>query len=218
MSGGLTRRMVVASGLLALVVSAAFVVLLVSVEDLRATERLALHSEEVLAAATQLERLVIDVESGQRGFVITGQKRFLDSWRDAQRALPGASRRLAQLTADDQEHGQALRIGQAVTAYARDYSVPLVAAAGRDPDSARTVAATDEGRQRIEEEMGDLLFAFANLARKLGIEPESALRKANDKFTKRFTALEDVFHEQGGSVHEATLEQMEEVWEQVKRE
>jgi CHASE3 domain sensor protein len=125
--------MVVASGLLALVVSAAFVVLLVSVEDLRTTERLALHSEEVLAAANQLERLVIDVESGQRGFVITGQERFLDSWRDAQRALPGASRRLEQLTADDQQHGQALRIGQAVTAYVRDYSVPLVAAAGRDP-------------------------------------------------------------------------------------
>jgi signal transduction histidine kinase len=149
-SGGLTRRMVVASGLLALVVSAAFAVLLVSVQDLRTTERLALHSEEVLAAANQLERLVIDVESGQRGFVITGQERFLDSWRDAQRAVPGASRRLEQLTADDQQRGQALRIGQAVTAYVRDYSVPLVAAAGRDPDSARTVAATDEGRQRID--------------------------------------------------------------------
>ena len=150
MSGGLTRRMVVASGLLALVVSAAFVVLLVSVEDLRTTERLALHSEEVLAAANQLERLVIDVESGQRGFVITGKERFLDPWRDAQKALPGANRRLEQLTADDQQHGQALRIGQAVTAYVRDYSVPLVAAARRDPDSARTVAATDQGRQRID--------------------------------------------------------------------
>jgi uncharacterized protein YabN with tetrapyrrole methylase and pyrophosphatase domain len=65
--------------------------------------------------------------------------------------------------------------------------------------------------------MGDLLFAIANLARKLGIEPESALRKANDKFTKRFTALENVFQQQGRSVHEATLEQMEEVWGQVKR-
>ena len=76
----------------------------------------------------------------------------------------------------------------------------------------------EEGLQRVEEEMGDLLFAIANLARKLGIEPESALRKANDKFTKRFTALEGVFQEQGRSVHDATLEQMEEVWGQVKGE
>jgi signal transduction histidine kinase len=150
-SGGLTRRMAVASGLLALVVSAAFVVLLVSVEDLRTSQRLALHSEEVLAAANQLERLVIDVETGQRGFVITGEERYLAPWRDAQRALPGASRRLEQLTADDAQHGQAVLIGQAAAAYVRDYSVPLVAAARRDLGSARTGAATDEGRRRIDD-------------------------------------------------------------------
>ncbi|HEV2920049.1 MAG TPA: CHASE3 domain-containing protein, partial [Actinomycetota bacterium] len=150
MSGGLTRRMVVASGLLALVVSAAFAVLLVSVQDLRTSQRLALHSEEVLAAANQLERLVIDVETGQRGFVITGQERFLDPWQDARRALPEASRRLEGLTTDDQQHRQALQIGQAIDAYVRDYSVPLVAAARRDPDSAQTVAATEEGRERID--------------------------------------------------------------------
>src|SRR5262245_26478028 len=82
----------------------------------------------------------------------------------------------------------------------------------------REAVAHEEGMQRIEEEMGDLLFAIANLARKLGIEPESALRKANDKFTKRFTALEGVFQAQGRSVHDATLEQMEEVWGKVKGE
>jgi CHASE3 domain sensor protein len=76
-SGGLTRRMAVASGLLALIVGAAFAVLLVSVADLHSAERLARHSEEVLAAANQLERLVIDLETGQRGFVLTGQQRFL---------------------------------------------------------------------------------------------------------------------------------------------
>jgi signal transduction histidine kinase len=150
-SGGLTRRMVVASGLLALVVSAAFAVLLVSVEDLRTSERLALHSEEVLAAANQLERLVNDVETAQRGFVTTGQARFLAPWRDARRALPGASQRLEQLTAGDQQHGQALVIGRVVAAYVRDYSVPLVAAARRDPGPARTAAATDQGRQRIDD-------------------------------------------------------------------
>ena len=64
--------------------------------------------------------------------------------------------------------------------------------------------------------MGDLLFSIANLARKLGIEPESALRKANEKFTSRFTALEQVFEERGQSVHDATLDQMEEVSQAVK--
>jgi MazG family protein len=78
-------------------------------------------------------------------------------------------------------------------------------------------AVAHESPERAEEEMGDLLFSIANLARKLGIEPESALRKANDKFTKRFAALEATFEQRGGSVHGATLEQMEEVWGEVKR-
>jgi MazG family protein len=79
-------------------------------------------------------------------------------------------------------------------------------------------AIAHEGNARAEEEMGDLLFSIANLCRKLGIEPESALRQANEKFTKRFTALEDRFHAEGRSVHDATLEQMEEVWQAVKAE
>jgi CHASE3 domain sensor protein len=88
-NGGLTRRMVVASGLLALVIGAAFAVLLVSVADLRDAEGLARHSEEVLATANQLERLVVDLETGQRGFVITGQERFLQPWQHARTASLG---------------------------------------------------------------------------------------------------------------------------------
>ena len=63
-----------------------------------------------------------------------------------------------------------------------------------------------EGRDRAEEEMGDLLFSIANLARKLRIEPESALRKANEKFSARFEKLEHAFEARGQSIHEATLE------------
>jgi len=77
-------------------------------------------------------------------------------------------------------------------------------------------AVASEGPARSEEEMGDLLFAIANLARKLGIDPESALRTANEKFTTRFTALEDRLHAQGRSVHDASLEDMEREWAAVK--
>ena len=73
-----------------------------------------------------------------------------------------------------------------------------------------------EGRERAEEEMGDLLFAIANLARKLGIEPESALRKANEKFSARFEALERHLEREGRSVHDATLEEMEAAWGKIK--
>jgi tetrapyrrole methylase family protein/MazG family protein/ATP diphosphatase len=79
-------------------------------------------------------------------------------------------------------------------------------------------AVTGEGAKRAEEEMGDLLFSIANLARKLGIEPESALRKANEKFSARFAKLEEKFEEQGRSVHDAALEEMEEVWGAIKED
>jgi MazG family protein len=69
---------------------------------------------------------------------------------------------------------------------------------------------------RAEEEMGDLLFAIANLSRKLGIEPEAALRRANDKFTKRFDAMEHAFAQRGQSFAELSLDQMEDEWQRVK--
>jgi MazG family protein len=73
-----------------------------------------------------------------------------------------------------------------------------------------------EGQARTEEEMGDLLFSIANLARKLGIEPESALRKANEKFSARFEAVERRLESSGRSIHDATLDDMEAEWGAVK--
>jgi MazG family protein len=69
---------------------------------------------------------------------------------------------------------------------------------------------------RAEEEMGDLLFAITNLSRKLGIEPEAALRRANEKFTKRFDAMERAFISRGQLLSETTLDQMEAEWQKVK--
>ena len=64
--------------------------------------------------------------------------------------------------------------------------------------------------------MGDLLFAIANLSRKLGIEPETALRKANDKFTRRFTELERRVTDRGDTMKGTSLDALEAEWQRVK--
>jgi MazG family protein len=69
---------------------------------------------------------------------------------------------------------------------------------------------------RAEEEMGDLLFAITNLSRKLGIEPEAALRRANEKFTRRFDAMERAFAARGQLLSDVTLDAMESEWQKVK--
>ena len=68
----------------------------------------------------------------------------------------------------------------------------------------------------VEEEIGDLLFAVANLARHLDVDPESALRAANRKFSERFAALESRLQERGVALRDATLDEMEAEWARVK--
>ncbi len=69
---------------------------------------------------------------------------------------------------------------------------------------------------RVEEEMGDLLFSIVNLARKLGIEPEGALRVANEKFQRRFEGMERRVMLDGRSMRGLALEEMERMWERQK--
>jgi ATP diphosphatase len=78
-------------------------------------------------------------------------------------------------------------------------------------------AAISEGRARTVEEMGDLLFSVANLSRQLQIEPESALQQANDKFTRRFDAVEARLEAAGSRVHDASAEALDAAWTAVKQ-
>jgi len=69
---------------------------------------------------------------------------------------------------------------------------------------------------RVEEEVGDLLFAVANLSRFLHFDPESCLRRANQKFQRRFQAMEQEILKSGRQLKECSLEEMEAVWEGIK--
>jgi ATP diphosphatase len=69
----------------------------------------------------------------------------------------------------------------------------------------------------VEEEMGDLLFVMANLARHMKVDPEAALRRANAKFVRRFGHIESVLAAEGRKPHEATLAEMDILWDAAKR-
>ncbi|HEY4904596.1 MAG TPA: nucleoside triphosphate pyrophosphohydrolase [Candidatus Sulfotelmatobacter sp.] len=76
----------------------------------------------------------------------------------------------------------------------------------------------DELRERVEEEVGDLFFVLVNLARYLSVDPESALRKTNRKFKRRFQKMEQRLAEGGRSAEQAGMEELEALWQQAKRE
>ena len=69
---------------------------------------------------------------------------------------------------------------------------------------------------RLTDEVGDMLFVLANLARKLGLDPEACLRHANDKFSRRFNAMERDFESRGESLKGQSLQAMEAGWQAVK--
>ena len=71
-------------------------------------------------------------------------------------------------------------------------------------------------RERLQDELGDLLFAVVNLARKLEIDPRAALEQANDKFRRRFEGVERLAEERGVDIGRASLDQLDRLWDETK--
>jgi signal transduction histidine kinase len=151
MRRGLTRRMLLASGLLAIVVGASFLILLLAITNLRDATQERRETRQALIAADELQRHVIDLETGVRGFVITREGRFLEPWNEARAAFPEQASALEGLVADDPvQLARARRIARAGVSYIQDYGTPLLDAVRRNDPSARSVARTDEGRRRVD--------------------------------------------------------------------
>lgn len=73
-----------------------------------------------------------------------------------------------------------------------------------------------EDRDKLEGEMGDLFFALINACRLYGIDPEGALERTNKKFIRRFNYMEQRAADQGMTLHDMTLDQMENYWQESK--
>jgi signal transduction histidine kinase len=143
--------MLLGSTALALFVAAALLVLAHAMSTLRETANEERHAKEVTAATLELEKLVLDLETGLRGLVITRNEIFLEPWTNARRELPLQLARFQELSgpAPAQER-RAKTLVKAIREYENDYALPLVAIAKVDPAAASTPLATKEGRLRID--------------------------------------------------------------------
>ncbi len=77
---------------------------------------------------------------------------------------------------------------------------------------------SEDLRARLEDEVGDLFFVLVNIARYLSLDPESALRKTNRKFNRRFQWMEEQLRASGGSPEQSSMEELESLWQQAKRQ
>jgi ATP diphosphatase len=157
-------------------------------------------------------------------------KRLWDSIKAEEKAERKTERARMGLSPEAHEAGFLGGIPTALPALTRAQKLTAKAAkVGFDwPDSAQVIdkiheeldevkeASSSGDRDKIEDEIGDLLFSVTNLARHFGIDPERALRRTNAKFERRFRAVEQALGEQDRTLEEASLEEMERHWVAAK--
>lgn len=113
---------------------------------------------------------------------------------------------------------RAARTGEKAAAVGFDWNSATESRAKVEEEWAELVEAMDKGLgdAKIHEELGDLLFAIVNVSRRLHQDPESALRNATEKFTKRFEIIERKLADQGRTPKDATLDELNALWEDAK--
>jgi nucleoside triphosphate diphosphatase len=89
---------------------------------------------------------------------------------------------------------------------------------GRGVAGSGRQAMPEDLRERVEEEVGDLFFVLVNIARYLALDPESALRKMNRKFRRRFQWIEGQLHEKGSTLEGVSRDDLESLWQQAKQQ
>ena len=115
--------------------------------------------------------------------------------------------------------GRCQRISERAARVGFDFSGPEEVLGKLAEESAELIEARRGGDpEALCHEVGDLLFATANLARHLGVDPEDALQRCNDRFVTRFRTVERAIVAEGRDLHDASLEEMEALWQQAKRD
>ncbi|MFL5825655.1 MAG: sensor histidine kinase [Thermoleophilaceae bacterium] len=151
MKRSITTRMLVVSGVLVLTSVAVFALLVHASVEQRSSARLAFRSQEAIASGNKLEKLVIDLETGVRGFVASGGRNtFLQPWTQARRQYPTEAATLARLVRDHPDQMRlAADIKSSIDDYVNLYSLPMIALARERPDVAKSVIVNGTGKDRV---------------------------------------------------------------------
>ena len=170
---GLTRRILIGGGLLAVIFIAQFVLVLQSFGSIRDHTREQRHAEQAVVSAIRLEKLVLDLETGMRGYVITGDRRFLQPYESARRSLPGESARLRSLASGSWSAELELQW----RSYLTDWATPLIRQVARAPAAARATVATGEGKRRVDH-MRNLIDPFVQSENAIAGRNQQRVEKA----------------------------------------
>jgi len=185
-----------------------------------------LRNWEALKAEEKKKRL--EAGGGKKAERTSGQG------EDAQSVLAGVSSRMPALLEAHKLSSRAAHVGfdwpeiaglfdklseetQELQAELKD--VPLKGGSvGRGVAGSGKPQVPSESRERLEDEVGDLFFVLVNLARYLSLDPESALKKTNRKFKRRFQWMEERLRASGRTPGQASMDELEQLWQQAKQE
>lgn len=181
----LSARMIIASAVLAALVAGVFAILIQAMSSLNDATRREARAKDVTAATLRLEKLVLDLETGARGYVLTMNENVLEPWHKARDDLPGQLQTFQRLASTNPEQQRRARgLVEAIRVYRDEYSVPVVEIARTNPPAALDEVARGEDERQtaeIRERFSSFLAAEDALA--------SATAASADRRADRATAL-----------------------------
>jgi CHASE3 domain sensor protein/anti-sigma regulatory factor (Ser/Thr protein kinase) len=139
-----------AGGLLAVLIGAAFAGVLWSVADMRGSMRAAQAAQAAISQARLVDNLILDIETGQRGYLITRQEQFLGPWTAAQGHFPAQVTQLINMSTSPEQAKIAQQISRQGESFIHDYSIPVVDAARKGGPGATSLSVMIAGKQRVD--------------------------------------------------------------------
>lgn len=148
---GLMLRAMLVGAVLGVVIVGGFVALTIALQTLRNADRSDDHTQLVLATSYVLQTSVLNLETGVRGYLLSGKREFLKPYTQALADYPIETERLVRLTSDDPpEQQNVIAIGSAIAEYVRDWAAPNVNAGASNPLAIRRSVALGDGKRRID--------------------------------------------------------------------